>query len=150
MHDSIARLFSPQMRGVIGALWNYWIRSTGLSLLMSLLFVSISIAIARHYNIFARTSERASHTIPTPRLGGVGMALAFYIPVLCIGRWWRLTSDPWFTAMVVGSGWALVGGLLDDVLELPPRWKFMFQFAAAGSALIFGFHPDHLALPFGI
>jgi UDP-N-acetylmuramyl pentapeptide phosphotransferase/UDP-N-acetylglucosamine-1-phosphate transferase len=33
------------------------------------------------------------------------------------------------------------------VLQLNPRWKFLFQYAAAFSALAFGFYPDSFELP---
>lgn len=57
--------------------------------------------------------------------------------------------EPWRHVMLIGGGWALIGGALDDFLELPPRWKLLLQLAACGSVIAFGFHPSTFDLPFG-
>jgi UDP-GlcNAc:undecaprenyl-phosphate/decaprenyl-phosphate GlcNAc-1-phosphate transferase len=121
-----------------------------LSFLIALLLVRFSMYLARRYGILAHPSARGSHDRPTPRLGGLGIAAAFYITVLLMYRWApRLNPSPWLFAIIVGGAYALCGGLLDDVLGLSPRWKFLFQFAAAGSALFFGFRLHSIALPGG-
>lgn len=121
-----------------------------LGFLMAVLLVRNSILAAKQFDILARPSERGSHTHPTPRLGGVGVAISFYVALLLMYGWWPLfRSAPWASAIVVGGAYALVGGLLDDILELDPRWKFLFQFAAAGSAVILRFHPSGFEAPNG-
>jgi Fuc2NAc and GlcNAc transferase len=90
-------------------------------------------------------NERSSHSIPTPRGGGVSIVLAFLLAVL------------WFIerGVVAGSlGWALVGGgltvalggFLDDRFHLPARVRVLVHFAAAGWALwqLNGMGPLHL------
>lgn len=120
-----------------------------LSFLLALVLVRYSIHAARKYRIFAHASERASHVLPTPRLAGLGFAASFYITCLLMNRWAGVRVSPWNAALFVGGGYALVGGFLDDILELSPRWKFLFQFAAAGTALLFGFRLPGLELPGG-
>ncbi len=127
------------------ALWHLaaipWHRTFFLGFVLSMLFVAVSIRAAYRHDVLARPSERGSHTTATPRLGGAAAALAFFGILFSFYRWFDYGAESWMASLVVGGGYALVGGILDDVLELPPRWKFLFQFAAAASVVIFGFIP---------
>lgn len=106
---------------------------------MALIFTRVSIVLARRYGVLAYPNQRASHTIPTPRLGGIGIVAAFYTHLLFLDLNSFLGPAPWKTAILVGGAWAFVGGLLDDLLHLDPKWKFLFQFAAAATVLGAGF-----------
>jgi len=118
--------------------------------LVATLLVRFTISLSHRYDVLARPSDRGSHSIPTPRLGGLGSAAAFYITSLMLFMWevepplaaWRLT-------LLLGGAWALIGGALDDFQELPPRWKLLLQLAAVGCVPAFGFAPSTLDLPFG-
>lgn len=110
------------------------------------LCVRVSIWAAHRFEIFARPNARASHTIPTPRLGGLGFASAFYLVLMFAQIKLRLPLSPWLIAVLVGGAWALVGGFLDDVFELKPYWKFLFQLAAAATAVVTGFRPLPVAV----
>lgn len=105
------------------------------------ILVRYTIEAAHRHEILARPSERGSHSVPTPRLGGLGVAGVVYL-VLAVIRFARPNHlSGWETAVFVGGAFALIGGLMDDILELNARWKFLFQFAAAGSAVILGATP---------
>jgi UDP-N-acetylmuramyl pentapeptide phosphotransferase/UDP-N-acetylglucosamine-1-phosphate transferase len=106
---------------------------------MSLILTRASIAVARRHGILAYPNKRASHSVPTPRLGGLGIVGAFYAHLLLLDAQGFLSPAPWKTAVLVGGGWAFVSGLLDDLLHLDPKWKFLFQFAAAFSTVFAGF-----------
>ena len=72
---------------------------------------------------------------------GLGVAGVVYL-VLAVIRFARPNHlSGWETAVFVGGAFALIGGLMDDILDLNARWKFLFQFAAAGSAVILGATP---------
>lgn len=117
--------------------------------LVSLLCVRYTITLSHSYNVLARPSDRGSHTIPTPRLGGMGSAVAFYLTVLMLLIWDVYQPlEPWRLTLLVGGAWALIGGALDDVLELPPRWKLLVQLAAIGCVYTFGFAPSQFDVPF--
>jgi len=88
---------------------------------------------------------RSSHSVPTPRGGGVGIVLIFLLVVL------------WFVyrgSLAPNLGWALIGGgfavaltgLLDDHFRLSVRLRLLIQFAAAAWALwqLNGVGPLHL------
>ena len=88
---------------------------------------------------------RSSHTVPTPRGGGVGIVLIFLLVVL-----WLI-----YRGSLAGNlGWALIGGgfavaltgLLDDHFHLSVWVRLLIHFAAAGWALwqVNGMGPLHL------
>jgi UDP-N-acetylmuramyl pentapeptide phosphotransferase/UDP-N-acetylglucosamine-1-phosphate transferase len=106
---------------------------------VAFLVTRLSIAMARRYDVLARPDHRASHSIPTPRLGGLGIVAALYGHAALLDAQGFFAPAPWKSALLVGGAWAFVGGLLDDFHQLNPRWKFLFQFAAAGSAAVLGF-----------
>ncbi len=117
-----------------------------LGFLLAVLLVRQTILAAHRHAIVARPTARGSHTVPTPRLGGLGVAAAVFVILASMQVWRPPDLSPWLAAFFVGGAFALVGGMLDDVLELDPRWKFMFQFAAAGTAALMGvgIHTDLL------
>lgn len=124
------------------------------SALLAALFTLESVIWARRWGVVAHPSHRSSHTQPTPRLGGLGflaaMASIFFVLHLVSSHRTGtriLQFDPWFLALVLGGAWAFAGGLLDDLMELPPSWKLLFQIAAAATALAVGFEPDILRHP---
>lgn len=117
--------------------------------MVSMLLVRLTILLSHHYDVMARPSDRGSHSVPTPRLGGLGSAAAFYLTALMMMTWGvHAPLESWRLVMFVGGAWALIGGALDDFQELPPRWKLLLQIAAAGSVVAFGFAPDTFDLPF--
>ncbi len=90
--------------------------------------------------IVSHVNERSSHTVPKPRLGGVGLALAFG---LCSGGFllagWLaphefapLAYNPSLVTWL-GLGWALmfIVGLIDDVTDLPALVKLGLMTLAA-------------------
>jgi UDP-N-acetylmuramyl pentapeptide phosphotransferase/UDP-N-acetylglucosamine-1-phosphate transferase len=123
----------------------------GFGFLLSVLLVRLSVLLAHHHQILARPSERGSHTIATPRLGGIGVAIAFLIGATLIERITSVVQipAPWFYALAVASTWALVGGLLDDILDLPAANKFLFQAIAAITLVLLGGGLNRIALPGG-
>ncbi len=114
---------------------------------MSLLLTRASVVVARRFRILAYPNKRASHSVPTPRLGGLGIVGAFYAHMMLLDAQDYFSPAPWKTGLLVGGAWAFVGGLLDDLLQLEPRWKFLFQFAAAATVVSVGFYvlPEPLA-----
>lgn len=120
---------------------------TAIVTLISVLLVHVTIVAAHEYRVLAKPSPRGSHEIPTPRLGGLGAALAFYFITASVLFLLHGLASPFVATIVVGGFWALIGGLLDDVLELNPRWKFLFQFAAAGSAIAFRYLITEIEIP---
>jgi Fuc2NAc and GlcNAc transferase len=79
-------------------------------------------------------NERSSHTLPTPRGGGVGIVVSFLAIVLGLGAWWQL--DRALLLAIVGAGAVVaVLGFVDDRAHMPARWRFIGHAAAAAWVL---------------
>lgn len=79
-------------------------------------------------------NERSSHSVPTPRGGGVAIVASFLLLTLALGL--ARAIEPALAIAVVGAG-ALVAGLgyADDRKPLPARWRFLGHAAAAAWVL---------------
>lgn len=88
---------------------------------------------AVHWSIYDEPVGRSSHSVPTPRLGGVaiaGSALAG----------WALVSAESFSvttlAVIAGGLIAALTGLIDDILGLSPLTKLSSQVLAVASPFV--------------
>lgn len=69
-------------------------------------------------------NERSLHVVPTPRIGGLGIAVGV---ALALALQW-----PSGLALLIWPALALVGiSLADDYLNLPARWRLLVHLAAA-------------------
>lgn len=79
-------------------------------------------------------NERSSHSVPTPRGGGVAIVLSFLavLPFMGFVQWL-----PWpFVIGIVGAGAAVaVLGFLDDHGHIAARWRLLGHFSSAAWAL---------------
>ena len=103
------------------------------SLAVSILGVWISIRLAHRAGVLDVPNERSSHTVPTPRMGGVPMVAA---AVLALGGWAILGAWEGFSPKGVPSSilFALAMSILgfwDDISGLSPLARFLFQIFAA-------------------
>jgi UDP-N-acetylmuramyl pentapeptide phosphotransferase/UDP-N-acetylglucosamine-1-phosphate transferase len=79
--------------------------------------------LATRLSLYDHPGDRSSHTVPTPRLGGVGIAVA------TIGAWIFTPDDADLPARVIAAlytGGVLIAlvGLIDDLRGLSPIVKF--------------------------
>lgn len=79
-------------------------------------------------------NARSSHSVPTPRGGGVAIVLSFLGAVLLLG----LTGDlpqsvVW--ALTGAGAWVAVLGFLDDHGHVPAGWRLLGHFGGAAAAL---------------
>ena len=81
-----------------------------------------------------RPNERSSHSVPTPRGGGLAIVTSFLLIILGL----NLASPialPLFAA-ILGSGLLVAAlGFVDDRSGLPARWRFLGHAAAAAWVL---------------
>lgn len=83
-------------------------------------------------------NERSSHSIPTPRGGGLAIAIAALAAAVVLGAAGEL---PWSLVLAMGLGGGLVAGIgwVDDHRHVPARWRALAQLVAAGIAVaLFG------------
>lgn len=111
---------------------------TFLSALLLSLFITVTLipllkTAALRYNAVDMPGERKVHLHPIPRVGGVAMAVGIVLPVL----FWAPMND-FARPLLSGAGVIVVFALLDDVVNLGYRPKFLGQIAAALCVVVFG------------
>ena len=110
--------------------WLFLIATGGISLLLTSALRRYALA----KSLIDVPNARSSHTVPTPRGGGVAIVLSFLflLPVL-----------PIFSLLSWSSTWGLLGagagiavlGFLDDHGHIAARWRLLGHFSAAVWAL---------------
>lgn len=107
-----------------------------LSLFICLLFVVSWILtgwvrrLALVRRIIDKPNGRSSHTVPTPRGGGFGVALVVVAGFLMLGALGEIA--PRFLVGLVGGGLIVAGaGWVDDVRGLSAPWRLVAHFVAA-------------------
>lgn len=84
---------------------------------------------ALRHGLLDLPGERRSHRVPTPRGGGVGIALAWLLACIGLGAAGRL---PWALASAAACGTLLVAavGYADDHRPLSAWWRLVAHFGA--------------------
>lgn len=103
-------------------------------------------AVLRRYaisrSIIDIPNARSSHSIPTPRGGGVAIVVAFLVALPILGF---AGLVPWLQLVGIGGAGALVAvvGFMDDHGHIAARWRLLGHFSAALWALFWigGFPP---------
>lgn len=72
--------------------------------------------------------DRSSHSIQTTRLGGLGIAASLVLSCLMF-----LPFNAFTWAFLTGLLAIIATGLIDDIADIGPRWKFVGQIVAAGA-----------------
>lgn len=88
--------------------------------------------------------NRRMHKTPIPRVGGLAIYLGFLVSVLIFGT---MTSE--LQAILLGSVILILLGVVDDVVALSPKIKFIGQIAAAVIVMTAGVRIEVLSNPFG-
>jgi UDP-GlcNAc:undecaprenyl-phosphate GlcNAc-1-phosphate transferase len=88
--------------------------------------------------------ERRMHKKPIPLLGGLAIYISFMITlVLKLGA---LKSSE--LGIIIGATIIVIGGTIDDIVELKPIWKLVFQITAAICLIVSGVSIQVLTNPF--
>jgi Fuc2NAc and GlcNAc transferase len=83
-----------------------------------------------------RPSERSSHTIPTPRGGGLAIVIAFILGIAAL----RILGvlDPFaFIVLLGGGGGVALIGFADDRVSVAAPLRFVVHLGAAALAVVF-------------
>lgn len=103
------------------------------SLLVSLLLVQMAIGYAHRRGMLDQPGQRRSHTLPTPRGGGIGIVLTMLV---CIPGTWLSVRPEWSFGVIVAltASLALVAlsGWWDDHHALPVLPRLGAQLLACG------------------
>jgi Fuc2NAc and GlcNAc transferase len=110
--------------------WIFFVIAGGISLLLT----SALRRYALSKSLIDVPNARSSHTVPTPRGGGVAIVLSFLLLVPLLSLFSLL---PWASAWgLIGAGAGIaVLGFLDDHGHIAARWRLLGHFSAAVWAL---------------
>lgn len=123
-----------------------WIYYLAVPFVMSVIITPILKKIAYKLDIYAEMNERTIHTHKVARIGGVAIYVAFIITMAMFAR-----VDASINGILIGGTIMFIGGLVDDMVNLRPRYKLAFQCLAAVVLMwIGGITLDVIRLPFGI
>ncbi|MCX7068124.1 MAG: glycosyltransferase family 4 protein [Methylococcales bacterium] len=79
-------------------------------------------------------NERSSHSLPTPRGGGVAIVIIFLLGIVLLFKLGLLaTATLW--AFLGAGAWVAVVGFIDDHQHIPARWRLLAHFIAAAYGL---------------
>ncbi|MDQ2483960.1 glycosyltransferase family 4 protein [Pseudomonas putida] len=79
-------------------------------------------------------NERSSHTLATPRGGGLSFVITFLVALSVLGGWGYVTPSELVSLLGAGGLVALVG-FMDDHGHIAARWRLLGHFIAAGWGL---------------
>ena len=112
----------------------------GIYLIVALMAMAVSMAItplmmrlAPYIGMVDLPDPRKVHSIPVPRVGGVGIVIGALFPLII----W-LPFDDLTLSFLISSSVLLVFGVWDDARELGHYVKFIGQFVAAGVIVYYG------------
>ena len=109
------------------------------SFLLSGVVTWLAIRYARRRNLIDQPGQRRSHTQPTPRGGGIGIAVAALAMLLAETRLLPREAVPDLLACAAAVALVAAVGWIDDHGGLRVRWRLLAHFAAAFLVLAAGF-----------
>ncbi|MBQ9047269.1 MAG: undecaprenyl/decaprenyl-phosphate alpha-N-acetylglucosaminyl 1-phosphate transferase [Solobacterium sp.] len=100
---------------------------------ISLLLVPVCKQIGFKLGIYAVENARTVHHGKIVRMGGTAIFIAFFLSLAVL---W--SADDSLNGILIGGTIIFLGGLLDDIYDLSPKLKLLFQFAGTLAAMIIG------------
>jgi Fuc2NAc and GlcNAc transferase len=105
-----------------------------LPLLASIAFTGL----LRRYALAARLLDipnaRSSHSVPTPRGGGVAIVIVFLLGIITSSLFELLAISTLWAFLGAGA-WIAVVGFIDDHQHIPARWRLLAHFIGAAWGL---------------
>ena len=125
--------YRPTFSGVTSTMSFWWLIPAISGLSFCLTAVLRRYALAR--SMIDVPNERSSHSVPTPRGGGVAIVMTFLISLAVM--WWCSLIDSHFFFGGAGAGFLVaVIGFMDDHGHIAARWRLLGHFCAAAWALL--------------
>ena len=89
--------------------------------------------IAKHIGAMDIPNKRKVHTVPMPRLGGLGIFLTFLFGYMLFG-----VQSTQMNAILIGSFIIIIVGVIDDISPIGATTKLLGQLIAASVVLFYG------------
>lgn len=100
------------------------------ALLASVLLTGLLRRYALAASLLDIPNARSSHSLPTPRGGGVAIVIVFLSGIIALSLSGLLaTSTLW--ALLGAGAWIAVVGFIDDHQHIPARWRLLAHFIGA-------------------
>lgn len=119
-----------------------------LAFLVASVATPVSKKIAFKIGAVAYPNDRSMHEKPMPLAGGMAIYFGFILTVLVFVPWIGHEQMTQFTGLVVGASLITIVGLLDDIYELSPKIRIVFQVLAALIVIFTGTAITSISLPF--
>lgn len=103
-------------------------------ILLSLMFTGALRRYALKNSLIDIPNGRSSHSVPTPRGGGVAIVICFLL-IMPLLAFCGLTTWPQTLALIGAGAWVAVVGFLDDHGHIAARWRLLAHFVGAAWAL---------------
>ena len=103
------------------------------SFLFVMLVTPFIIRVANHVGALDIPNKRKVHTVPIPRLGGVGIFLGFLLGYMIYG-----TPSAILNSVLIGSFIIVLTGVVDDIKPLDAKTKFIGQLIASLIIVFYG------------
>ena len=103
------------------------------SFLFVILVTPFIIRVANHVGALDIPNKRKVHTVPIPRLGGVGIFLGFLLGYMIYG-----TPSAIMNSVLIGSFIIVLTGVVDDIKPLDAKTKFIGQLIASLIIVFYG------------
>jgi UDP-GlcNAc:undecaprenyl-phosphate GlcNAc-1-phosphate transferase len=129
----VVALTLPPVRRAIAATGLGWAYLVVLAFALAIAGVPVVRAFARWWGVLDAPAARKVHTAATPLLGGAAVYAAFAATVL-----FNFTFSLQLKGVAVGATIVVAVGLLDDVFDVPARWKLAGQVVAGTVAMAYG------------
>ena len=126
-------LTMPPVRRTFASSGLGWVYLVVLALALAIVGVPIVRAVARWWGVLDAPAARKVHAVATPLLGGAAVYAAFAATVL-----FNFTFSLQLKGVALGATIIVAVGLLDDVFDVPARWKLAGQVAAVAVAMAYG------------
>ena len=118
-----------------------------------LIITPIVIKFSKKFNLVdIPKDERRVHSKPMPRVGGIAIVISM---LLGLGIYYIITRNipsialnKKFLGYLLGGIVIFAMGLIDDIVNLKARYKFLFQLAAAFIVYLFGIRISGIKIPF--
>ena len=128
-----------------------------MSVAIGLVSIPLILDFCRKKALYDIPNSRKVHKNKIPRLGGIafmpGMLFSFVTAIMMFGEFTgeqKLTVNLWTVSFFISLMLIYTVGIIDDILGLTPRTKFIAQIIAACSLPLSGLYLNNLYGLFGI
>jgi UDP-GlcNAc:undecaprenyl-phosphate/decaprenyl-phosphate GlcNAc-1-phosphate transferase len=126
-------LTTPPVRRAFASSGLGWAYLVVLAFALAIAGVPLVRTVARWWGVLDAPAARKVHAVATPLLGGAAVYAAFAATVL-----FNFTFSRELKGVALGATIIVGIGLLDDVFDVPARWKLAGQVAAVAVAMAYG------------